>query len=229
MTRRFASQVVAQPNSTPRPLPRRRVNRLQLAAPSTSDVDYFRAASSISNRQRQRPVEREIIVAGGVSYSGSRSYEIFNWSTQQWTLYEDALFFDHTDGFSFLYDNKVMFCGGTSTNRLECLDIANYRSVFALPVQLPDVNCGKGALCGDKIFTFGESVSETSVRNSSRSVRVRYDDERQFSNYGITHVNDNAVVVVGGDNSYTRIRYDERFRQYDEFEKKEYTDEVAFV
>ena len=229
MTRRFASQVVGQPNSTPRPLPRRRANDLQLAAPSTSDAEYFRTACISSRSQLQPAVVREIVVAGGASYPGIKSYEIFNWSTQQWTLHENTLFFDHTDGFSFLYDNKVMFCGGTRTNRVECLDMANYRSVFALPVQLPGVNCGKGALCGDKIFTFGESVSETSVRNSGEGlVCVHYDDKRQFSNYGITRVNDNAVVVVGGDNSYTRIKYNERSCRYNnEFEKKEYTDEVA--
>ena len=204
MTRRFASQVVEQSNSTPRSLPRRRVNDLQLAAPSTSDADYFRAA--ISSRQRRPPVGGEIVVAGGLLYSSEdrRSYEIFNWSTQQWTLFNDALFFDHTDGFSFFYDNKVMFCGGTQTNRLECLDIANYRTVCTLPVELSSTNCGKGVLCGDEILTFGESVSGTSLQNPSKSrVRVLYDRQRKFSNYGIARVNDNAVVVVGGRNVYT--------------------------
>ena len=228
MTRRFASQVVEQPKSAPRPLPRRRVNRLQLAAPSTSDAEYFIAACSVSRRrQRQPPVEGEIIVAGG-SYSGSKSYEIFNWSTRQWTLYEDELFFDHTDGFSFLYNNKVMFCGGTKPDRVESVDIAKNRSVLALPVQLPGENCGKGVLCGDKILTFGESISKTSVRNPfGSSVLVPYNDKRKFSNYGIVCVNDNAVVIVGGNNSYTRTKYDRRGGKQKVSEEKEYTDDVA--
>ena len=214
---------MGQPNSTFRP----QGNGFQLATPSMSS-GYFRASSISNPAQLQSAGGKEIVVAGGVPYlQGNKSYEVFNWSTQQWTLHENTLFFDHTDGFSFFYDNKVMFCGGTKTNRVECLDIANYRSVFALPVQLPGVNCGKGALCGDKILTFGESVSETYVRNSSHSVRVRYDNKRQFSNYGITRVNDKAVLVVGGDNAYTRIKYDEWYLEYDEFEKKEYADEVA--
>ena len=220
--------MVGQPNSTPRPLPRRRVDRLQLAAPSTSDAEYFRVACSVSRRrQRQPPVEGEIIVAGGASYSDSKSYEIFNWSTQQWTLYEDELFFDHTDGFSFLYNNKVMFCGGTKPNRVESVDITNSRSVFALPVQLPGVSRAKGVLCGDKILTFGESISETSVRNPfGSSVLVRYDDKRKFSRYGIACVN-RKVVVVGGNNSYTRIKHDRRGGIQKVSETREYTDDVA--
>ena len=229
VTRRFASQMVGQRNSTPRP----QGNGFQLAAPSMSS-DYFRPASSVFNLPQLRPAGGiEIVVAGG----GSRSYEIFNWSTQQWTLYEDALFFNHTDGTSFFYDNKVMFCGGTRTNRVECLDIANYRTVCTFPAQLPSGECGKGALCGNEIFTFGESVSETSLQNPFRSkVRVRYNDERKFSNYGITCVNDNSVVVVGGNNSYVRTEYE---RVYDYMsqgyecvekkvpEKKEYLDDIA--
>ena len=198
VTRRFASQVVGQPNLTSRP----QGNRLQLAETSTSNADYFRAACSISSRsQRQPPVGGEIVVAGGLPYTSKyrRSYEIFDWSTQQWTLFKTALFFEHPDGFSFFYDNKVMFCGGT---RVECLDIANYRTVCTFPAQLPKGNCGKGVLCGDRIVTFGQSVSETSLQNPfGSSVLVHYDDERKFSNYGITRVNDNAVVIVGGSNS----------------------------
>ena len=184
------------------------------------------ARSTSSRSHRQPPVKGEIIVAGGISYSGSKSYEIFNWSTQQWTLVKDALFFDHTGGFSFLFDNKVMFYGGTRTNRVECLDIANYRTVSTLPAQLPSEECGKGVLCGDKIFTFGESVSETSLHRFRTNVRVRYNDNRKFSNYGIARVNDNAVVVVGGNDSYTRIKYDGRGGKKNVSEKKEYMDDV---
>ena len=219
VTRRLESGVVRQPNLTPR----QQSNR-QLTRPSMS-LDHFRRACSISSRsQRGSPVLGEIVVAGGTS---SKSYEIFNWSTQQWTLYEDELFFDHTDGFSFLYDNKVMFCGGTSTNRVECLDIANYRTVCTLPVQLPGKNCGKGDRCGDKIYTFGESVSETSLQNSFRSeVCVRYNDERKFSSYDIACVNDNAMVVVGGKNSYARTKYKGEYINL-MFQEYEYTDDVA--
>ena len=231
VTRRLAGQIVKQPNTKPRPQGRRRIT-----GPSRSP-DYPRLAYSMSSRnQCQPPVEGEIVVAGEEYWKNGKPYEIFNWSTQQWTLFKEALFFDHAGGFSFFYDDKVMFCGGTGTNRVECLDIANYRSVCTFPAQLPEGNCGKGILCGDKILTFGESVSETSLQNPFRSkVRVRYNDERKFSNYGIACVNDNAVVVVGGNNSYTRIQKD---RVYDHMsqgykcvknkvsEEKECTDDV---
>ena len=200
------------------------MNDLQLAAPSIS-TGHFRAACSLSTRsQRQPPVEGEIVVTGG----GGKSYEIFNWSTQQWTLFEDALFFDHTNGFSFLYDNKVMFCGGAGTDRVECLDLANYRTVCTFPAQLPSTSCGKGILRGHGIFTFGESVSKTSLQNPFGSRVLRpYGDERKFSNYGVARVNDNAVVLVGGNNSYTRVKYDGRGGQKNVSEEKDYTDNVT--
>ena len=181
VTRKLASTVVRQP----KPRPRTQRNLLQIAGPS----------------ERHPPVEGEIVVAGGLPYSSKdpKSYEIFDWSTQQWTLFQDALFYDHTNGFSFLYDNKVMFCGGDYTNRVECLDIANYRTVLALPVQLPDTNCGKGVLCGDKMLTFDECVSETSLQNPFETkVLAAYDAKTEISNYGVARVNDRAVIVVGG-------------------------------
>ena len=140
-------------------------------------------------------------MAGGLPLLSEdpKSYEIFNWSTQQWTLFQDALFYDHTNGFSFLYDNKVTFCGGDHMNRVECLDIANYRSVLALPVQLPDRNCCKGVLCGDKMLTFDGSVSETSLKNPFRTkVLAAYDANPEIYNRGIARVNDSMVFVVGG-------------------------------
>ena len=186
VTRKLARTVVRQP----KPRPRVQGSLLQIAGPS----------------QSQPPVEGEIFLAGGLSYSEDpNSYEVFNWSTQQWTLFQDALFYDHTEGFSFFYDNKVMFCGGTETKRVECLDIANHRSVFALPVRLPRRNCGEGVLCGDKILTFGKSVSETSLQNPFRTkVLVDYDDKQNIFDYRVARVNDNAVVIVGGNKSSGR-------------------------
>ena len=220
VTRRLAAQMIRQPNS----VPGLQANDLQLAPPSIS-TDHFRAACSLSTRtQHQPPVEGEIVVTGG----RGKSYEIFNWSTQQWTLFEDALFFDHTDGFSFLYDNKVMFCGGGETDRVECLDLDNYRTVCTFPAQLPSTSCGKGVLCGHSIFTFGESVSKSSLQNPFGSrVCVYYEDKRKFSNYGVARVNDNVVVLVGGNNSYTRVEYNGRGKQYDVPEEKDYIYDVT--
>jgi hypothetical protein len=92
-----------------------------------------------------------------------------------------------------------MICGGTDTNRVECLDIAENRFASTFPVQLPGTRCGKGVLCGDKILTFGQSVSATSLKPPFKTtVLFSYNDEREMSSYGVARVNANAVVLLGG-------------------------------
>ena len=160
-------------------------------SPTLDDVETITITSSV---QSQAPVDRQIFVAGG-----DLSYEIFNWSTQEWSLHQNTLFFSHNNAFSFVYDNKIMICGGTDTNRAECLDIANNRSVSLFPAQLPRRQCGKGVLCGDKILTFGESVSGTSLKPQFKTtVLVPYDDRIKLSSYGVARVNENSVVILGG-------------------------------
>ncbi|CAB4023727.1 RING finger 151-like [Paramuricea clavata] len=167
--------------------PRRK--RCEAASAST---DHFRRVRPIPN---QATVDRKIVVAGG----DRTSYEVFNWSTQKWSLYVNTLFFEHIDAFSFLYDNKIMICGGKDTNRVECLDIADNRCASTFPVQLPGTRCGKGVLCGDKILTFGQSVSATSLKPPFKTtVLFSYNDEREMSSYGVARVNANAVVLLGG-------------------------------
>ena len=141
----------------------------------------------------QVAVHGSIVVAGG----RNRSYEIFDWATQKWTLFEDALFFDHTDGFSFVYDNKVLICGGTATNRMECLDITG-STINSFPAQLPSTECGKGVLCGEHVLTFSESISSTSLKPPFKSKLIAYRDGVKLSQYGVACVNENAVVVLGG-------------------------------
>ena len=161
-------------------------------SPTSDDVE----TATISS---QAPVDRQIFVAGGVK----QSYEIFNWSTQEWTLHKDSFFFCHNDAFSFVYDNKIMICGGTDTTRIECLDVANKRSVSTFPAQLPGKECGKGVLCADKILTLGESMSATSLKSPFKTtVLVPYNDRKFFFSYGIARVNENSVVVVGGCRKY---------------------------
>ena len=183
VTRRLTSELMRQPNAT--------------LTGSCISPDIFRAACSISSPIQSQPtIDKQILVAGG----GDKSYEIFNWFTQKWTLYEDSLFFDHNNAFSFLYDNKIMICGGTNTNRVECLHITNNRSLSTFPAQLPGTDCGKGVLCGDKILTFGKSVSATSLKPPFKTtVLASYNEGKKmaFGN-GIARVNENAVVLVGG-------------------------------
>jgi hypothetical protein len=93
-----------------------------------------------------------------------------------------------------------MICGGTNTNRVECLHITNNRSLSTFPAQLPGTDCGKGVLCGDKILTFGKSVSATSLKPPFKTtVLASYNEGKKmaFGN-GIARVNENVVVLLGG-------------------------------
>ena len=169
-------------------------NNCVLTGPSCMESDDVETVTASSPTQSQAPADRQIFVPCGRS-----SNDIFNWSTQQWSLHNHPLFFDHFDGFSFVYDNKIMICGGTDTNRVECLDITNNRPASTFPAQLPAMQCGKGVLCGDKILTFGESVSGTSLKPEfETTVLIPYEDGRTLSSYGVARVNENAVVIVGG-------------------------------
>jgi hypothetical protein len=186
-----------QPTSELRqPNPTQGQGRSLSEAPSNSP-DLFTTISSISSPTRSKiTVDKLIVVAGG----RGKSYEIFNWATQKWTLYKNALFFDHYKAFSFVYDNKIMLCGGTNTNRVECVDVANNRYASVFPVQLPGTECGKGVLSGgDKILTFGKSVSATCLKRPFKTTVVAsYTRNKEFSCYGVARVNENAVVIVGG-------------------------------
>ena len=191
------SDNLRQPTSELRqPNPTQGQGRSLSEAPSNS-TDLLTMTSSISSpTQSQTTVDKQIVVAG----ARGKSYEVFNWATQKWTLYEDSLFFDHYKAFSFVYDNKMMLCGGTSTNKVECLDVANNNSVSTFPAQLPSTDCGKGVLiAGDKILTFGQSVSATSLKPPFKTTAVAsHTKGEKLSCCGFSLVNENAVVIVGG-------------------------------
>ena len=105
-----------------------------------------------------------------------------------------------------------MICGGPETNRIECLNVSDCKSVSAYPSQLPSTprelprsKCDKGALCNDEILTFGYSVFGTSLKPWFRSTKLlAYDNGVTRSNYGVACVNKNAVVVVGGNSECRR-------------------------
>ena len=143
-----------------------------------------------------RPIAtgKQILVVGGYE----KSYEIFNWSTQRWTLYEDALFFDHSHGILFVYNNKVMICGGTRTDRVEYVDPTCFGSACTVPFKLPGKDCGKGVLFEDKILTFGQHVRATSLKTPFNTTYPYMNNGRKLSSYGVAYINENAVVVVGG-------------------------------
>ena len=159
--------------------------------------DPLRLASSCLIRQERRViVNGQIVVAGGHNKSTMRSYEVFNWSTKTWTLFKNALLFDHYHSFSYLYNNNIMICGGQKSRRIECLDM-NSSGVFSTPATVPSSE--KGALCGgDQIITFEDDAIKTLLKPpfSSKTV-LAYGDDEERSEYGLEYVN-GKVVVVGG-------------------------------
>ena len=96
-----------------------------------------------------------------------------------------------------------MICGGRKTNRIECLKVADCKSISAFPAQLPNTKCGKGALCNNGILTFGDSITETTLRPRLKVTKhLSYENNLKLSGYGVACVNQNAVVVVGGLSTY---------------------------
>ena len=159
--------------------------------------DPLRLASSCLIRQERRViVNGQIVVAGGHNKSTMRSYEVFNWSTKTWTLFKNALFFDHYNSLSFLHNNNIMICGGERSERVECLDMTSFE-VFSWPATVPKFE--KAALCGgDQIITFGKSVVITFLKPPYLSDTVlAYHNDEERSEYGLEYVN-GKVVVVGG-------------------------------
>ena len=151
----------------------------------------WRLASSCLIRQETGRVivNGQIVVAGGHDESTMRSYEVFNWSTKTWTLFKNALFFDHDYSFSFLYNNNIMICGGQKSERVECLDMTS-SEVFASPATVPKF--GKAALCGgDQIITFEKSVVKTLLKPPYSSETVlEYGNGEERSQYGLECVNE---------------------------------------
>ena len=101
-----------------------------------------------------------------------------------------------------------MVCGGTETNRIECLNAADCNSVTAFPAQLPSTKCGKGVLCNDKILTFGDSITTTTLMPQFRTTKdLTFRKEEELLRYGVACVNQNAVVIVGDVHAYRDGRY----------------------
>ena len=165
--------------------------------------NQFRPARLIFNPiQNKTAVKRKIVVAGSDTL-----YEVYDWFTSKWTFYKNTLFFCHNDTFSFVYDNKLMICGGTGTNRIDCLDVCS-NSSNAYPSLLPS-DCGKGVLFGDKILTFGQAVSATSLKPPFKTAVLNsYAEGKTLSYYGVAIVNENAVAIVGGYRGKTEISDD---------------------
>ena len=196
-----------QPSSDKKQSRTSQEQRSNLSKVASASSNQSRTASSSSNPiQSQTAVKRKIVVAGDTEY------EVFDWSTQKWSLYENTLFFNHSDAFSFVYDNNIMICSGKGTNRIDFLNVPNDSSIV-YPSLLPS-DCGKGVLVDDTILTFGQAVSATSLKPPFKTtVHVPYKDGRKLLSYAVIRMNENAVVVLGGNKKFPSGRYKFDYRE----------------
>ena len=165
------------------------------------------ASSSLFRHERTIIANGQIVVAGGHDRATMKSYEVLNWSTKSWTLFENALFFDHTYSFSFPYDDKILVCGGKRSERIEYLDIVSSKASVVFPASLPSSTSGKGALCGKSILTFEDSIRKTFLMPPhSSSVVFKYKTGEKRDHYGVECLNQ-SVAIVGGNCTETTYTF----------------------
>ena len=114
-----------------------------------------------------------IFVAGGNASKARKSFEIFNWSTQTWSIYEDVLFFEHSLSFSFPYKDVIMVCGAYS-NRIEYVNVKkDPHTAHVHPSALAPKSfwgIGKGAFSTNEVFTFYKKSVSRSMLDPPHSV-----------------------------------------------------------
>ncbi len=152
---------------------------------------------------------RRIFVLGGSTtdptmasgLDGCKSVEVFDWSTETWSLMENFLFFPSSKSFSFFYEKSLMVCGGRSSERIEFFDpIKNGFTSTAFPGSLPSTGL-KGVLFENRIITFGKDIQETSLERPWKStVLVKGDDMSDRSACALECIgNDIFVIGFSGD------------------------------
>ena len=114
---------------------------------------------------------RQIFIFGGHTRQsdGSKSVEVFNWSTKTWTLMDNSLFFSSVKSFSFPYGKRLMICGGRDSKRIEFFDPSeNGFTSTAFPGILPSTGLN-GVLFENRVITFGNDIQETSLKRPWKS------------------------------------------------------------
>ena len=156
-------------------------------------------SSTTLQREGAVVVNGKIFIFGGCFYQSeiSQSVEVFNWSTKTWTLIKNCLFFGRYYSYSFIYEKKIMICGGMSTERIEYLNPneSGYTSTVT-SVSLSNNARYNGLLYKDRILTFYEGVEETSLETPEES-RILLEEEQGRNLLSGVHRFGDKVYIVG--------------------------------
>ena len=163
--------------------------------------DRLPDSSTIVQREGKISVNGQIFIIGGGSEEAGKSVEIFSWSTKTWTLIKNCLFFQRYGSYSFIYEKKIMICGGNYTERIEYLDPneSGYTSTVA-SVSLPSNARYSGLLYKGRILAFYSDVVETSLELPEESRTLLEEERRRDDTCGVHRFGDNIYIVGGQEN-----------------------------
>ncbi|CAB3977825.1 TNF receptor-associated factor family DDB_G0272829-like [Paramuricea clavata] len=163
--------------------------------------DPLRCASSATMQQHNAiVVNGQIFIFGGHDDKTGKSLEVFNWSTKTWTLIKNCLFVKRHCAYTFLYERKIMICGGVATDRIEYLNPREDEytsSVFSCSTPRAQ-HCG--ALCGNRVIAFYDNIREVSLE-SDEEPKDLVGESGYRSRYAGVHCFGKIIYVVGGNES----------------------------
>ena len=142
----------------------------------------------------------QVFIIGGCDTKTEKSLEVFNWTTKKWTLIENCLFFRHQCSFSFVFEKKLMICGGTHTARVEYLNPSDNADSTVSSVMLSTSAQYNGLLYKGRILTFQKGVVETLLESPEESRTLLEEQQSRNSLAGI-HCFGNNIYIIGGQES----------------------------
>jgi hypothetical protein len=163
--------------------------------------DPLRCASSATMQQHNAIiVNGQIFIFGGHDDKTGKSLEVFNWSTKTWTLIKNCLFAKRHCAYTFLYERKIMICGGEATDRIEYLNPREDKytsSVFSCTTPCAE-HCG--TLCGNRVIAFYNDIREVSLESHEEPKKL-VGESGYRSRYAGVHCFGKIIYVVGGNES----------------------------
>ena len=123
----------------------------------------LRRASSATFERTTAVVNGQIYIFGGYGESSEakKSLEIFNWSTKTWTLVKDCLFFNRLYSYSFIYENKILICGGIGSKRIEFFNpCENGFASSMFPGNFTRSGAANAVKFRNRLISFGEKIEE---------------------------------------------------------------------
>ena len=157
------------------------------------------ASSTTFKREETVFVNGQIFIFGGHDLETQKSFEVFNWATKTWTLIKNGLFFQRRWSFSFVFEKKIMICGGTETGRIEYLNPSeNGYTSTTCSFSLSEDSQHNGVQYKDLILSFREGVKETSLESSGKSRTLLEEESHRNYSAGV-HCFGNNVYIIGSE------------------------------